>query len=891
MSAEKEAVHVPHAMPASAAHRVAPGSAKPEAAVLPMPRQPFQHETPPVLSRLQVPPVGGDMARPRVPRPGSRVASLAKSFEQLSVTEPTTVVRRAAPGVTNRRSFRAASGVNRPPVASVRRTHSVSVQQRPLTAVQVAVRNLEARCTTAPVVATKAANASPARANHSFLWMRDKQEPPYGGSVSSTESEASPGKHDLQWSLAAGEKPYEDITWEMVDDSSSSSTTYEHLYEPIYDVIDHPLQGNPEERGGDIRVEISSHCTTGLPKEAPSSEKAASDGSRRRPLATFYVKLSLDGTSAAPGSTGSSPPPETPCPPEPSEGERLLEEEPLYQFYQRAVVQRSCQWGSAEGREEEPSGLRTLWRDLPQVRESGVLERLTDAEQRHQEALYEVLTSEASYQRSLRLLCDHFAPGLRGVLVPREWDALFGGLPPLREASEGLLARLEGAWDNEVPLLSELRVCSVLREHVSRHGAAYVRYCSHQGHQEKLLQELSVSRPDVATQLRELEAALQCQGLRLHSFLLLPMQRVTRLPLLVDALLRHVPNSAAARDALGALNQVVADCNEGARKMARMEEMLHLSRALEFRECRAVPLISSSRWLVKRGPLVRVSLDSRRRTWGRLVRCARHSLHLFLFTDLLLVTRRKGDDYYVVLDHCPRNMVQACAEPPALPPRLPDCCHHLFQLTLLQNSAGRTIEMLLAAESESDKARWMDVLTPMVSSDPDERIYEEWDCPQVQCRYAYTPQQPDELALEEADVVNVFRKMSDGWYEGERLRDGARGWFPASHTVELVNLHVRSRNLRLRYRLLMASQTLLEKQQQLGRGATVQRHRSERRDIRGQQKCLCTWPYNIYRRPLAQPCVEHTVHMDPVVLRRWDETSLSCTPHTATAGYVNGCGC
>ncbi|KAL1421356.1 hypothetical protein MTO96_023150 [Rhipicephalus appendiculatus] len=423
-----------------------------------------------------------------------------------------------------------------------------------------------------------------------------------------------------------------------------------------------------------------------------------------------------------------------------------------------------------------------------QVRASGVLERLTDTEQRQQEALFEVLTSEASYQRSLRLLSDHFAQGLQGTLEPREWDALFGSLAPLREASERLLARLDRAWDG--PLLCNQRVCDALREHASQYGASYVRYCSHQGHQDRLLRELTASRPDVAVQLRDLEVAPNCQGLRLHSFLLLPMQRVTRLPLLADALLRHMPDSTPAQDALGALNQVVAECNEGARKMARMEEMLHISRTLEFRECRAVPLISSSRWLVKRGPLVRVSLDSRRRTWGRLVQCARTSLHLFLFTDLLL----------------------ACAEA-TLPSRLPDCCRHLFQLTLLQNSAGRTVEMLLAAESESDKTRWMDVLTPMVSSDPDERIYEEWDCPQVQCRHAYTPLQADELALEEADVVNVFRKMSDGWYEGERLRDGARGWFPASHTVELVNLHVRSRNLRLRYRLLMASQTLLEKQQ------------------------------------------------------------------------------
>lgn len=783
---------------------------KPEAAVLPI-RRAIQSQQDVRQAARPHAPEAGNVSRPKVvPRPGSRVASIAKSFEQLSLAE--------GRGLANRRSFRATSGTAR--TSAVRRTHSVlTQQQRPLTAVQVAVRNLEARC------------ASPAKetsqANHSFLWTRDTKDPPYGGSLSSASGDAS--KNNSQWSMAEGDKPYEDITWEMVDDSSSSSTTYEHLYEPIYDVLDHPAQGNEEDcASSDIRVEISSHCTT---------KETAGKGSRRRPLATFYVQLSLDGaatttasrpqqrrrlrrrsavprrpqsppplppTAAAAGP--SPPPPVTPCP-EPSDGQ-LLEEEPLYQFYQQAVVQQAFQWGSAVG--DEPCGQRTLWRELPQVRASGVLERLTDTEQRQQEALFEVLTSEASYQRSLRLLSDHFAQGLQGTLEPREWDALFGSLAPLREASERLLARLDKAWDG--PLLCEQSVCDALREHASHYGAAYVRYCSHQGHQERLLRELSASRPDVAARLRDLEVAPNCQGLRLHSFLLLPMQRVTRLPLLADALLRHVPDSKPARNALGALNQVVADCNEGARKMARMEEMLHVSRTLEFRECRAVPLISSSRWLVKRGPLVRVSLDSRRRTWGRLVQCARTSLHLFLFTDLLLVTKRKGDDYYAVLDHCPRNMVQACAEV-TLPSRLPDCCRHVFQLTLLQNSAGRTVEMLLAAESESDKTRWMDVLTPVVSSDPDERIYEEWDCPQVQCRHTYTPQQPDELALEEADVVNVFRKMSDGWYEGERLRDGARGWFPASHTVELVNLHVRSRNLRLRYRLLMASQTLLEQQQ------------------------------------------------------------------------------
>ena len=36
------------------------------------------------------------------------------------------------------------------------------------------------------------------------------------------------------------------------------------------------------------------------------------------------------------------------------------------------------------------------------------------------------------------------------------------------------------------------------------------------------------------------------------------------------------------------------------------------------------------------------------------------------------------------------------------------------------------------------------------------------DCPQVQCVTKYVPKEPDELALEESDVVNVFKKLEDG---------------------------------------------------------------------------------------------------------------------------------
>ena len=51
-----------------------------------------------------------------------------------------------------------------------------------------------------------------------------------------------------------------------------------------------------------------------------------------------------------------------------------------------------------------------------------------------------------------------------------------------------------------------------------------------------------------------------------------------------------------------------------------------------------------------------------------------------------------------------------------------------------------------------------------------------------------------------------------GWYQGERIRDGERGWFPANYTSEVESAHVRARNLKQRYRLLALSGKFLEAQ-------------------------------------------------------------------------------
>ena len=76
------------------------------------------------------------------------------------------------------------------------------------------------------------------------------------------------------------------------------------------------------------------------------------------------------------------------------------------------------------------TGQRSLWSDLPEVIESGILEKISNSERKLQEAIFEIISSEASYLKSLNVLINHFANspkfvGDYAVLCPKDRVILF----------------------------------------------------------------------------------------------------------------------------------------------------------------------------------------------------------------------------------------------------------------------------------------------------------------------------------------------------------------------------------------------------------------------------------------------------------------------------------
>ncbi|KAM3590948.1 uncharacterized protein V6R79_019317 [Siganus canaliculatus] len=446
----------------------------------------------------------------------------------------------------------------------------------------------------------------------------------------------------------------------------------------------------------------------------------------------------------------------------------------------------------------------TLWQDLPEIRDGGVLDQLTPEQCKYQESMFEVFTSEASYLRSLRVLTEHFLDSrdLEETIIIRDKKTLFSNILRVREVSERFLKDLEDRIFEDL-IFSD--ICDIIHYHAQHNFPAYIDYVRNQIYQEKTYTSLLKNNVQFATVIARLQESPQCQRLPFMSFLLLPFQRITRIKMLIENILKRTKEGTkeeqTASKALASVSKIIDECNTQVGKMRQMEELILISQTLEYDKLKAVPIISPTRFLEKKGELQEMSKG------GTLfnMRAKFNPVYLFLFNDLLLITSKKGAERFVVLDHAHRSLVQVQSAEECGSSGI--SYEHCFNLTLLENHQGRTVERLLKAPAQSDMHRWMAAFPNPTNPDRDEDevIYEDWDCPQVQCVEQYVAQQADELSLEPTEIINVVRKTNEGFYEGIRLSDGQKGWFPVANVLEITNEHVRRRNLRERYRVMQAA--------------------------------------------------------------------------------------
>ncbi|XP_019714782.1 rho guanine nucleotide exchange factor 19 [Hippocampus comes] len=132
----------------------------------------------------------------------------------------------------------------------------------------------------------------------------------------------------------------------------------------------------------------------------------------------------------------------------------------------------------------------------------------------------------------------------------------------------------------------------IVLDHCPAFRTHYVPYITNMMYQEALINQLLQQNRDFVSCLEQLEGEPVCQRQRLKSFLVLPFQRITRIKLILENILKLTEvdseDVSYLHKAKEAIHGIVIECNEGVKKMKVIEQLVSLEMMLDFGKLKVI---------------------------------------------------------------------------------------------------------------------------------------------------------------------------------------------------------------------------------------------------------------------------------------------------------------
>jgi hypothetical protein len=257
-----------------------------------------------------------------------------------------------------------------------------------------------------------------------------------------------------------------------------------------------------------------------------------------------------------------------------------------------------------------------------------IASRVSEQERRRQEAIFELIYTEKTYLHDLQSAVSIFLLPLEKAISRKEVDQVIGNWDDLLAINTVLLSDLQTIEANpDEPIVHV--VGNVLKRHIDSLASVYEIYCSGQMMATKKLMDL-LKNPSVDGILKN--ASSQTSGLDLSSYLLKPMQRITRYPLLVKQILHYTPTTSPdhliLQDLVTRLELILKRVNDQVKLQECNAKITKIRQLVDF-DGSGDPLGEKSMTFVYEGTLFKAKS-------GR-------ELKAYLFSDLLLLTDLKSD--------------------------------------------------------------------------------------------------------------------------------------------------------------------------------------------------------------------------------------------------------
>ncbi|XP_058485779.1 intersectin-2b isoform X2 [Solea solea] len=206
------------------------------------------------------------------------------------------------------------------------------------------------------------------------------------------------------------------------------------------------------------------------------------------------------------------------------------------------------------------------------------LDSMSPLEKKRQGYIHELIETEERYVEDLSVVLEVFYRPMSesGRLSNAEMVMIFVNWKELLACNTKFLKALRDRKKMGGEKMPVQKIGDILAAELS-HMQPYIRFCSCQIDGAALLQSRTDNEPDFKTFLKKIATDYRCKGMPLSSFLLKPMQRITRYPLHIKNILECTAEGHADRDplreALERAEELCQQVNEGVREKENSDRL------------------------------------------------------------------------------------------------------------------------------------------------------------------------------------------------------------------------------------------------------------------------------------------------------------------------------
>ncbi|KAJ3610859.1 hypothetical protein NHX12_022949 [Muraenolepis orangiensis] len=278
---------------------------------------------------------------------------------------------------------------------------------------------------------------------------------------------------------------------------------------------------------------------------------------------------------------------------------------------------------------------------------------LSPMERKRQGYTHELIVTEENYVNDLQLVTETFQKPLLEceLLTEKEVGMIFVNWKELIMCNIKLLKALRVRKKMSGERMPVKMIGDILTNQLP-HMQPYIRFCSCQLNGATLIQQKTDDTQEFKDFLKRLAMDPRCKGMPLSSFLLKPMQRVTRYPLIIKNILENTPephpDHSHLKAALEKAEELCSQVNEGVREKENSDRLEWIQAHVQCEGLSEQLVFNSVTNCL--GP--RKFLHS-----GKLFKAkSSKELYGFLFNDFLLLTQVSSDKVFSSKTHLQYRM-------------------------------------------------------------------------------------------------------------------------------------------------------------------------------------------------------------------------------------------